>query len=98
MAKKTKGVKKPKSSSKKKSTAKKAAAKKPQAKRVTLHGVYDVIAAFEKVVLGSSHPRKAEMLKLADESKNAWKEFCLTLHAAGECEKPTPSFCDPIRP
>jgi hypothetical protein len=81
-----------------KGAAKKPAAKKLAAKTNTLHGVFDVIAAFEKAVLASSHPRKADLLKLAGDSKKAWRDFCLALHAAGECEKPTPSFCSPIKP
>jgi hypothetical protein len=79
----------------KKGAKKAAAKKKPAIKIMTLHGVFDAMAAFEKAVQGGKHPRKADMLKLAADSKATWEKFCLALKESGDCKNPTSDFCEP---
>jgi flagellar biosynthesis/type III secretory pathway protein FliH len=96
MAKKTKGAQKGGKNAKKsgkKKGGRKAPANGAAPSSATLHGVCDSMAAFENAVRNSTHPRRAEMLQLVEESKQIWKKFCLAL--ADECEKPTSDFCEP---
>jgi hypothetical protein len=71
------------------------AKKKPAPRTPTLHGVFDAIAAFEAHIQKGAFARKEDMLRLASDSKEQWRTFCLDLQSSGDCPNPTSDFCEP---
>jgi hypothetical protein len=57
-----------------------------KATKVTMHDIFDQMAAFEATVRKSSHPNKKETLKFIGGVKAAWQAHCELLTASDDCD------------